>query len=151
MTTHAAAVSQSCYSLCQLDNCSFVLSSTCFVQFKSVMIMSQIQVSILILFILQAYSSYIIYPKIHKRHRRSIDSSLQVEFTADGPNQGFSLNLRKNEHLVTQGALIEWHYPNGTAVITQLQKVFEHLLCTNWSIYTLFALTKSVLGGIAQW
>lgn len=119
--------------------------------------MSQIQVIfLLILFILQVYSSYIIYPKIHKRHRRSSDSSLQVEFTGEGPNKGFSLKLRKNEHLVTQGTLIEWHYPNGTAVITQLQKVlvlkeFQHLLHINGSRYTLFACILIMSGGIAQW
>ena len=78
------------------------------------------------LFNLQDTSSYIVYPKIHKRSRRSTDSSLKVDFTADGFS-GFSLNLRRNEHLVTQGALVEWHYPNGTAVLSQLQKVI--LLC----------------------
>ena len=81
---------------------------------------------LLFLFILQDTLSYTVYPKIHKRPRRSTDTSLKVDFTADGFS-GFSLNLRRNEHLVTQGALIEWHYPNGTAVLTQLQKVI--VLC----------------------
>ena len=84
------------------------------------MLCHQNSIIFFLLFIFQV-SSYIVYPSIRQRYRRSNTAEIQVDIEG-GPNGGFALNLRKNEHLVTSGAVMEWHFPNGTKSIAPLSQ-----------------------------
>ena len=69
----------------------------------------------------------IIYPKV--RYKRSLSDSgdkssnhdLQIQFNHE--SEEFAIYLRKNDHLVTTGALVEWNYPNGTRQLSKLDDI----------------------------
>ena len=69
----------------------------------------------------------IVYPKLKTLHKRSTTAavqSIQLDIT-DNESEHFSLHLKKNSNLVTQGAIVEWHYPNGTKkIITIFNQTF---------------------------
>ena len=65
----------------------------------------------------------IIYPKA--RFKRSLRNAktgsthdLHIQFNHE--SEEFAIYLRKNEHLVTSGTVVEWHYPNGTRQLSKL-------------------------------
>ena len=67
----------------------------------------------------------IIYPKV--RFKRSLQENakdtnqdLQIQFNHE--SEEFAIYLRKNEHLVTSGTVVEWHYPNGTKQLSKLSE-----------------------------
>ena len=68
----------------------------------------------------------IIYPKV--RFKRSLGNKdkktkhdLQIQFNHD--SEEFAIYLRKNEHLVTSGTVVEWNYPNGTKQLSKLNDI----------------------------
>ena len=68
----------------------------------------------------------IIYPKV--RFKRSLRNEnkkgkhdLQIQFNHD--SEEFAIYLRKNEHLVTSGTVVEWNYPNGTKQLSKLNDI----------------------------
>ena len=68
----------------------------------------------------------IIYPKT--RFKRSLRNAktgsthdLQIQFNHE--SEEFAIYLRKNEHLVTSGTVVEWHYPNGTKQLSKLTDI----------------------------
>ena len=83
--------------------------------FSSLVIFSQLT-NILVV------SMKIVYPKIVPiRSKRSQSGSviekqgIELKISDDSTSdQGLSLHLWKNKHLITKGTLIEWHYKNGT-------------------------------------
>lgn len=69
----------------------------------------------------------IIYPKV--RFKRSLQENaqdtnqdLQIQFNHE--SEEFAIYLRKNEHLVTSGTVVEWHYPNGTKQLSKLSEAY---------------------------
>ena len=75
----------------------------------------------------------IIYPKTRiKRSLRNAKTGsthdLQIQFNHE--SEEFAIYLRKNEHLVTSGTVVEWHYPNGTK---QLSKLTTFLAFPAWN------------------
>jgi hypothetical protein len=74
-------------------------------------------------------SLIIIYPKV--RFKRSLENDeennkkvkhdLQIQFNHD--SEEFAIYLRKNEHLVTSGTVVEWNYPNGTKQLSKLSDI----------------------------
>ena len=68
----------------------------------------------------------IIYPKA--RFKRSLRNAktgsthdLHIQFNHE--SEEFAIYLRKNEHLVTSGTVVEWHYPNGTKQLSKLTDI----------------------------
>ena len=75
----------------------------------------------------------IIYPKVRSKRSltdfsteklRNNKHDLQIQFNHE--SEEFAIYLRKNEHLVTSGTLVEWHYPNGTKQLSKLNGIVNH-------------------------
>ena len=68
----------------------------------------------------------IVFPQKVSRFTRSNDNLMKINIDT-GQSDKFSLQLRKNNHLLTQGAIIEWHHPNGTKEFLNLHQNSEQI------------------------
>ena len=70
----------------------------------------------------------IIYPKARfkrsletSKHANTINHDMHIKFNHD--SEEFAIYLRRNEHLVTSGTLVEWHFSNGTKRVSKLNDI----------------------------
>ena len=66
----------------------------------------------------------IVYPRLVTRSKRSNEDGIELNIS-DDESEEFALYLWKNEHLVTKGAKVEWHFANGTKMLQNLYQPIE--------------------------
>ena len=71
----------------------------------------------------------IVFPKIVTRSKRSNQNNGIELNISDEHSDEFSLYLWKNEHLVTKGTIVEWHYSNGTKTFLRLHEPIQEKVC----------------------
>ena len=95
----------------------------------------------------------IVYPRLVTRSKRSNEDGIELNIS-DDESEEFALYLWKNEHLVTKGAKVEWHFANGTKMLQNLYQpiegksmkitnaFFTYQICINLPFLSFFMLSR---------
>ena len=84
----------------------------------------------------------IVYPRLVTRSKRSNEDGIELNIS-DDESEEFALYLWKNEHLVTKGAKVEWHFANGTKMLQNLYQPIEGKSMKITNGFFTYQITKS--------
>ena len=64
-----------------------------------------------------------------KRSSEESGSELKIRWSTSGESNEFSLVLRKNDLLVTESTVVEWHHNNGSKTTEALSQLQDRSSC----------------------